>query len=170
MFALVVVFYLSNRTVPNPSGEEVGRWWRLKWDPHLAVGLSWRRRVIRELRCCMAGLRWKHTMVARETKHRWIWECLAYGTFEALWRRWVFLSSILSQSSKFKGFVYMEMELHVQLRKWEGTRVVPVSKPGKGPGIWKDVHLCVPSFEEETITIFTLQGMARTLVVTNKHF
>lgn len=62
----------------------------------------------------------------------------------------------------------MEMELHVQLRKWEGTRVVPFSKPGKGLGMWKDAHLCVPSFEAETITIFTLQGMARTLTVTNK--
>lgn len=62
----------------------------------------------------------------------------------------------------------MEMELHVQLRKWEGTRVVPFSKPGKGPGVWKDAHLCVPSYEEETITILTPQGMTRTLMVTNE--
>lgn len=46
--------------------------------------------------------------------------------------------------------------------------MVPFSKPGKGLGMWKDAHLCVPSFEAETITIFTLQGMARTLTVTNK--
>lgn len=62
----------------------------------------------------------------------------------------------------------MEMELHVQLRKREGTRVVPFSKPGKGPGVWKDAHLCVASYEEETITILTLQGITRTLRVTNK--